>query len=273
MDKTIIQKLKRFYRIANIFGFNPLVLIDSIRGIPAYFRDLSIIKKQKGPDNSFVFGPSFLMLGDRYEESGKMSGHYFHQDIFVARRILVNNPERHVDVGSRTDGFVAHVAVFRKIEVLDIRDQESKVRNVSFRQADILHLTDNMINAFDSVSSLHAIEHIGLGRYGDPADYFGHLKAINNISRMLVVGGKFYFSVPIGNQRIEFNAHRIFSVRYLMDLFQRGFILNNFSFVDDVGDLHEDVEMSSDEVAKNFGCQFGCGIFELTKTNDANYLD
>jgi hypothetical protein len=32
------------------------------------------------------------------------------------------NPVRHIDIGSRIDGFVANVAAFRKIEVLDVRN-------------------------------------------------------------------------------------------------------------------------------------------------------
>ena len=78
-------------------------------------------------------------------------------------------------------------------------------------------------------------------------------------------GGKFYFSVPIGKQRIEFNAHRVFSVAYLIELVSKNFEINNFSYVDDAGDFFESVELTDAEVAKNFGCWYGCGIFELTK--------
>jgi len=63
-------------------------------------------------------------LDDRFDQSGTASGHYFHQDLLVASRIFINNPEKHVDIGSRIDGFVAHVASFREIEVFDIRSLE-----------------------------------------------------------------------------------------------------------------------------------------------------
>lgn len=194
-----------------------------------------------------------------------MSGQYFHQDLFVARKIYNNNPVRHFDIGSRTDGFVAHVAVFRKIEIADIRKQTSTVSNIIFKQADLMQLPNDMINAFDSISSLHAIEHFGLGRYGDPVDYNGYIKGIDNITKMLQPGGKFYFSVPIGKQRIEFNSHRVFSVSHLLDLFKENYILNSFSYVDDNGDFFEEVALTQDEINKNYGCYFGIGIFELTK--------
>ncbi len=128
-----------------------------------------------------------------------------------------------------------------------------------------MQLPDDMINACDSISSLHAIEHFGLGRYGDPVDYFGYLKAINNITKILRSNGKFYFSTPIGDQRIEFNAHRVFSVMYLLDLFSKDYILNSFSFVDDKGDLFENADLTEVNISENFGCHYGCGIFELTK--------
>jgi len=257
-----INSLKKNLRL---FGIDLVVLKNSLRGIGFYIRDLSAIKKQKGTDTNFEFGKKNPILGERFTESGKMSGHYFHQDLLVAQKIFKNNPIKHIDIGSRTDGFVAHVAVFRKIEIIDIRPQTSKTENIIFRRADLMQLPFDMVNAYDSVSSLHAIEHFGLGRYGDPIDYFGYLKAIENITKILQTGGKFYFSVPIGPQRIEFNAHRVFSVSYLMDLFDKQFILDNFSYVDDKGDLFENVVLIHSEIQRNYGCIYGCGIFELTK--------
>ena len=61
-------------------------------------------------------------LTDRFEESGAARGHYFHQDLLVAQRIFDSAPARHVDMGSRIDGFVAHVASFREPEQRDLRE-------------------------------------------------------------------------------------------------------------------------------------------------------
>lgn len=248
-----------------IFGFDPIQLMRSIQGLPFYFLDLLKIKKQKGADESFKFGKPYPILNERFSESGTMSGHYFHQDLFIARQIFINNPIRHIDIGSRTDGFVAHVAAFREIEIIDIREQLSNIKNILFKRIDLMQLPEDLIGSCDSISSLHAIEHFGLGRYGDPIDYKGHLKAIENIVQMLKKEGKFYFSVPIGSQRIEFNAHRVFSVSYLLDILRDKFVLDNFSFIDDRGDFHENVKLTQKEIDTNFGCQYGCGVFILTK--------
>jgi len=259
---TKINQIKSRFKL---FGIDLSIMKNSFRGIKSYFNDYSAIKKQKGDDTTFPFGNNTPVLGDRYAESGRMSGHYFHQDLLVAQRIFKNNPAKHIDIGSRTDGFVAHVAVFRKIEIIDIRTQTSKTENIVFRRADLMQLPEDMIDAYDSISSLHAIEHFGLGRYGDPIDYFGYLKAIDNITKILQKGGKFYFSVPIGPQRIEFNAHRVFSVQYLMDLFKTNYKIDYFSYVNDSGDLFENVDLNEETVNVNFGCTYGCGIFEMTK--------
>jgi len=170
-----------------------------------------------------------------------------------------------LDIGSRTDGFVAHVASFRQIEIIDIRDIKSRVKNISFRKADLMQLPNDLLNYCDSISSLHAIEHFGLGRYGDPIDYYGYLKAIQNITKILKVGGSFYFSVPIGPQRIEFNAHRVFSLNYLIEIITHEYELNSFSFVDDSGDFYENVQLSAENMSTNCGCNYGCGIFHLIK--------
>jgi hypothetical protein len=260
----IIDTIKFYLKI---IGIDLFAMKNAIRGFPFYLRDRSKIIRQKGSDNSFPFGKRFPILGDRFTESGTMKGHYFHQDLYVARKIYNKNPVNHIDIGSRTDGFVAHVAVFRKIEIIDIRNQVSKIDNIIFRRADLMQLPQDMINSYESISSLHAIEHFGLGRYGDPIDYAGHIKAIQNITAMLKIGGTFYFAVPIGAQRIEFNAHRVFSVKYLLELFEKNYKLVSFAYVDDNGDLFENTEIDATSLNNNFNCNYGCGIFELTKIN------
>jgi len=126
-------------------------------------------------------------------------------------------------------------------------------------------LSDSLVDYCDSISCLHALEHFGLGRYGDPVNYDGYILGLNNLYRILKAGGKLYLSVPIGPQRIEFNAHRVFSMAYLMECFAEKYHVNQFSFVDDQGDLHENVPITEASINDNFGCAYGCGIFEMTK--------
>lgn len=255
----------KIYGNLNLLGIDVPKMKLFRKGILLYLKDKKELNKQKGSDAGFPFGSKRPIFEDRFSESGSASGHYFHQDLLVARKIHGNKPVRHVDIGSRTDGFIAHVAVFREIEVFDIRDQNNEIKNINFRKADLMKLPDEMVEYTDSISALHSIEHFGLGRYGDPIDYYGHEKAILNITKILKKGGKFYFSVPVGPQRINFNAHRVFSLQYLIDLLSVNFRIDTFSFVDDSGDLTENAPLIQSEIDRNYGCFYGCGIFELTK--------
>ena len=194
-----------------------------------------------------------------------MPKHYYHQDLHVANRIFTNEPEKHVDIGSRIDGFVANVASFREIEVFDIRALDHNIKNIKFKQVDFSDPALSLDNYCDSISSLHAIEHFGLGRYGDPIDAEGHLKGLDNIYRVLRVGGIFYLSVPIGTQRVEFNAQRVFSIQYLFDLFHDKYKLEHFSYESDDRDFYPQEALDENEIKRNYGCHFGCGIFELRK--------
>jgi len=260
--------LKRIYRLMAVFGFDPVKSFNAFRGVPAYVKDLLAYRKQQqaGQVVLFPLAKPYPCLSDRYEQSGVAEGHYFHQDLLVARRVFENSPETHVDIGSRIDGFVAHVAAFRKVQVVDIRPLESEVTNISFMQADLMEKLDpKLVGYCDSLSCLHALEHFGLGRYGDPINSQGYLIGFENFHEILRPQGKLYFSVPIGPQRLEFNAHRVFSVSYLLELFADKYHIERFSFVDNAGQLHENVEMRASDVSNNFGCHFGCGIFELAK--------
>lgn len=260
------KRIKIIARWINIFGINPKKFINSCRGVPSYLRDWKLLNAQKGNNNLFPFTNPYPCLDEKFSDSGTANGHYFHQDLIVARRIFQNQPTRHVDVASRIDGFVAHVASFREIEVVDVRPLSVKIPNVIFSVGDMMKpIPMSLTNYCDSLSCLHALEHFGLGRYGDPIQLNGHLLGLDNFWLMLKKEGRLYLSVPIGPQRIEFNAHRVFSIGYLCDYFEGKYIIERFSYVDDNGDLHEDMQISESEKYNSYGCTFGCGIFELIK--------
>ncbi len=248
-----------------LLGYNPKKTIQTIKNVKRYRNEYSLLKKQLKYNSDFnriILNPQ---LGGRLSESGTAKGHYFHQDLFVSRKIFHNKPLKHVDIGSRIDGFVAHVASFRDIEVIDIRYLTHDVPSIKFIQADMSNDEFSLNNYTDSVSSLHAIEHFGLGRYGDKVDVNGHVTALDNIYSMLKREGRFYFSVPIGPQRIEFNAHRVFSLTYLLNYLQIKYHIHSFSYVDDNGDLHREIELKTSSIENNLNCFYGLGIFDLVK--------
>ena len=270
MDVSKKKRLRRFAKSVWIwmlaFGLNPEVWRTAFRGLAAAVREYrELCRQNRAAGRPFRIRFSMPCLGDRYCSSGSASGHYFFQDFMVARKIFERKPERHVDIGSRVDGFVAHVASFRDIEVFDIRPLALDIPSIVFKQADLMRLDESYRGYCDSLSCLHAIEHFGLGRYGDAIDLFGHVKGFQNLSVILKPGGVFYFSVPIGPERVDFNACRVFDIGTILELAKPCFELVEFSYVDDGGDFHAKVALTPERVADNCGCDYGCGIFEFRR--------
>jgi hypothetical protein len=152
-----------------------------------------------------------------------------------------------------------------KIDVLDIRPMRTSAKNISFHQLDLLSDETLSLGSFESVSCLHALEHLGLGRYGDELDPMGWIKGLQSLKSLTSIGGVLYLSVPIGPQRIEFDAHRVFEVATLRSQLMNGFDFIEFNFVDDEGELVS-VDLKDFMLDENsFGCTYGCGIFVLRR--------
>jgi len=213
------------------------------------------------------FGNDYPCLDDFGDSAGVANGHYFHQDLYVAQCIYADKPERHLDVGSRIDGFVAHVATYREIDVADIRPIDSKVRNIRFHQVNFMNLDAvKSMGTWPSVSCLHALEHFGLGRYGDPVDPDGWLTGLKSLATVVNEGGVLYLSVPIGIQRIEFNAHRVFSPETILRAAETWFEFCGFSYVNDEGDFFRLGSITEGQLPSDIEkMDYGCGIFTFRK--------
>ncbi len=257
------------YRWLDSFGLNLEKSFRAFRGLADYIKDAHRFASHPGIlDFHFKRGTPFPCLEDRYMPSGTAKGAYFYQDLLTAQKIFQKNPERHLDVGSSVSGFVAHVAAFRQIEVIDIRPLSSQASNIHFHRADITaELEVSLVDCCDSLSCLHALEHFGLGRYGDPINPLGFILGWNNLHRMLKTGGTLYFAAPLGDARIEFNGQRIFSIQHILRLIDTKYEIIDFAYVDDHGDLHNNLThaLHGNAAAINFDCHVGNAIFELTK--------
>ena len=245
------------------FGCDPKRTLSSLRGIRRYLAARRQVRRELGDD--FVWDESLPMLDEWNVASGEL-GAYFFQDQLVARWIYQASPRRHVDVGSRVDGFIGHLSVFREVEVLDIRLQPAAVANVKFQCLDLMEeLPAPWVEATDSLSCLHTIEHFGLGRYGDPVDASGHVRGLEQLKRLVAPGGMLYLSTPMGPQRVVFNAHRVFAAQTLVGWFKDGWSIEKFAMIDDANQVHESLDWRSEQVANHFGCQLGVGIVAARK--------
>lgn len=242
------------------FGLDPRRFLRSLRNLPSFLRDW--VRFRQDYTGRMTFMPC---LHDRYEEGGATKSEYFWQDLVVARKIFEATPEKHVDIGSRVDGFVAHVASFRDIEVFDVRAITTQIPGVIFKQADLMNPVEGLSDYCDSLSCLHALEHFGLGRYGDPIDPKGYESGIRNMARILRSGGVFYLSVPVGIERVEFNAHRVFDPNSIVEVANKNqLVLREFAiFTSDDGLVKTDATY---ETLSSIGKKhYGLGIFTFIK--------
>ena len=259
----MLHALKKIYWIlSSQFGIDPKRFYNSLQGIPFFIYDW--FRFRDGYSGSMSFLPC---LHDRREEAGSLKGEYFWQDLFFAQKIYSANPAKHVDIGSRLDGFVAHVASYREIEVVDIRPIAFSIPRVVFRQADFMDSSKTEDGYCDSLSSLHALEHFGLGRYGDRIDPEGHAKGLKNMARILKVNGTLYLSVPVGKPRVEFNAHRIFDPVELLKLAASyGLELDSFaSFYG--GKIHQASKPYLETLMEMARMDYSLGMFVFVKTS------
>lgn len=156
---------------------------------------------------------------DKFTSAGEI-GSYFWQDLWAARKIYKNSPQRHYDIGSRVDGFVAHLLTFMdNVNLIDIRPLDREVDGLEFTLADATNLNEFDDGSIESLSALCSLEHFGLGRYGDKVDPGACYKCFEAIGRKVCGGGDIYLSVPVGFEHIEFNAHRIFYASTIINAF------------------------------------------------------
>lgn len=262
--KKIIKGILGYLNKVFLFpiGLNPVSIYQNIIGIAPFIRDLFTYNSLADSQNQFPLNIKKLSpcLNDRYDNAGVASGAYFHQDLWMAKKIFRANPSIHWDIGSRVDGFIAHLLTFRSVNVIDFRELKSELDGLTFQQGDVTNLKIES-NSIESLSCLHAMEHVGLGRYGDELDPIGYLKGMKELERILKPGGRLYFSVPIGKQRLEFNSQRVFNSSTVLNIFS-GMKLVEFAAVDDIGKL---IDPSKPEDFESSYCS--CGLFVFEKLN------
>jgi len=259
LKKFLKKNFLFFHQFLYNIGFDARRFI-ALRYYPRYLSELYKFKKLGGKVSN-----KYKILTDYNDQAGSVESHYFHQDLLVAQFIYNNKPNRHIDIASRIDGFVAHIASFRSIEVLDIRDMDTpKIKNIEFFKKDLMNKSTADQEITDSISCLNAIEHFGLGRYGDPIDPVGYIKGYNNIIRMLKPDGRLYISFPIGKKNeVHFNAHRIFHPKDIFNWCEQKneLILERFDYVDDFSHLHQNISLDK----TNLNVTYGTGIYTFKK--------
>jgi len=183
--------------------------------------------------------------------------HYLYQGAWLAHRLADDRPTMHVDIGSS----VLLISVLSgqvPIVFVDYRPLAARLTGVTSVAASVTSLpfADRSIA---SLSSLHVVEHVGLGRYGDPLNPEGSRQALHELERVLYPGGRLYLSVPVGRPRVCFNAHRVFDPTSIPPNLP-GLACREFSVVDDSGRFIERADPTDFR-----DLEYGCGMYLLEK--------
>ncbi len=213
---------------------------------------------QQANDSRFAMTPGDMMpiFG---EDTGVsiFDAHYVYHTSWAARLLRANKPAAHHDFASDIR-FATIASAFVPMFFYDYRPLLVDLDGLTSLRADLTNISLPS-ESISSLSCMHVVEHIGLGRYGDPIDPGADLKAIRELQRILAPGGNLYFVVPVGSPRLRFNAHRIYSFGMVRHYFET-LLLEDFSLVTDGGRF---IQHATEKDAN--GQAYGCGCFWFHK--------
>lgn len=256
MNKRTIERIKPLlllYRLLLPF-VDMNKFLASLTGIFWYIRDLF---------KYMIKSKTWLINFDLYpilDEKTKITGvdyQYLYQQLWVFNNVNKIKPKDHYDISS-TYQMSGYLAGITKAHFLDIRPIEADIDNLELLEGEIEHLPFKD-NSLESVSCLHVIEHIGLGRYGDKLNIDGPEIACKELSRVVKKGGYLYLSTPIGRERVCFNAHHVFNPKTILK-YCKDLELVQFDMVDDEGKLHKDMKIKDYK-----DHEYSLGMFKFRK--------
>jgi len=230
---------------------NPVEVFRGFIGYANYFFDWHRYSRLPSSEPIHLLH-TYPQLHDRRATS-VIDSHYFYVNGWAMRRVAATTSKFHVDIASQTI-FANLLGALVPVVFLDYRPLLGGLSNLQSMGGNILQLpfADGSIS---SLSCLHVVEHIGLGRYGDPLDPVGTKKAVKELVRVLAPDGNLYLATPIGHPRLCFNAHRIHTAAQICQMAEE-LNLVEFSGIDDSGNYLEHIGLSALQ-----NCDYGCGLF------------
>lgn len=265
-----MKNIKQFIR-QSALGTWLIALDTKYREICSIRKKKTVLKKQINALIDFFRNNSQTLADGRFEcnsessmfcfedntEALSFDSHYTYHPAWAARILAMNRPEKHIDISSIIE-FSTIVSAFIPIDFYEYRPASIKLPNLSIFQCDILALPFED-KSIQSLSCMHVVEHVGLGRYGDTIDPSGDLKAALELQRVLAPNGTLLFVVPVGRPLLRFNAHRIYSYELIIQMFKE-LNLKSFSLINDHCEFIQNADFS--DVSKQ---TYACGCFEFTK--------
>jgi hypothetical protein len=242
-----------------VYMIQPLLSINFyIRSYYKFIQDFRLFRKSNTGTTPIKWRNRKPCLYDATSYTG-FDRHYVYHTAWAARKLQRINPTVHFDIGSSIY-FSAIASAYTPIRFFDYRPAALQLSQLSCEHANLSQLAfpDNTV---ESISCMHVIEHIGLGRYGDPVDPQGDIQAVKELKRVVALNGNLLIVVPVGKPMIQYNAHRIYSYQSIIDLFD-GFELVEFALIEEEGHggLLTD---GAKELVRNEN--YGCGCFWFRK--------
>ncbi len=233
-----------------------------------YLRDFGRYRRLARGDRDGLptrWSDRYPCVGDRTATT-RFDRHYVYHTAWAARILAQLAPQRHVDIASSLY-FAGIASAFVDVDFYDYRPAELDLSGLVSRRVDVTNLTWADASV-PSLSCMHVVEHIGLGRYGDPLDPSGDRRAMNHLQRVVAPGGSLLFVVPVGEPRVCYNAHRIYSYEQIVAQFAE-LTVRQFALVPDRGEdggliLEADPRL----VARQ---RYGCGCFWFTRPDSAQF--
>jgi SAM-dependent methyltransferase len=235
--------------------------LKAIARYPKYFMDL--VRFSRGAKRLGAMRPTLRRLKPMlYEATAEehFDTHYVYHTAWASRVLRDTNPDSHVDISSMIY-FVAMVSAFVPITHYEYRPPAIDLEGLKVGQADLQQLPFDD-KSIKSLSCMHVVEHVGLGRYGDRLDPLGDHQAMRELQRVLAIGGRLLFVVPVGQPRVVFNAHRVYDFAQIVRDFSE-LTLERFALITDGrngGRLIWDAD--PDLVANQ---KYGCGCFVFSR--------
>ncbi len=183
--------------------------------------------------------------------------HYIYHPAWATRVVKEVNPPRHVDISSSLH-FCSMLSAFIPVDYYEFRPAKLNLSDLTSQFADLTQLPFET-GSLDSLSCMHTIEHVGLGRYGDQLDPSGDVKALKELQRVTSLGGNLLVVMPVGLPKVQFNGQRIYSFELINDLFG-DFELRDFSLVTDGRDF---IQHANPLLVRQQ--RHGCGCFWYVK--------
>ena len=252
MERTRFRRLKRLHRLALQLAFLPFIARD-------YFRFRSLLR-DAAPGR---FAPSIAATQPCVFDRGEATPfdrHYVYHTAWAARAVRRIAPPFHVDISSSLY-FSSIVSAFVPVRFYDYRPPNLALPDLACAHADLLALPFAGASV-RSLSCMHVLEHVGLGRYGDPLDPDGDLKAAAELQRVLAADGDLLVVVPVGRPVLRFNAMRVYSHDQVIAMFA-GLSLREFALIHEYEEDGGLTTGATREMADRE--EYGCGCFWFVK--------